>query len=280
MADPIATDWLLPLLAAPFAGGLLAGFARRMAAEAGSGVACPHCAKRLPTPTLVPVIGWPLARGRCGHCAAALGATTPVIELGSLVIAVWAAAMLDGWLVWASCVLGWTLLALAAIDRRDLVLPDEFTLPLIPAGIAVAYFIAPGLPAQHLIGAVAGFAVFVLVRWAYRRLRGREGLGLGDAKLLAAAGAWVGWVGLALRGADRGDGGARRRAGAGSRRATRRCGPDSAVRQLSGARDLDRLAVRPPGFRLTWYNAKDQRQRGDHGGVSARQRGSDARSDR
>ena len=196
MADPMTNDWLSPLLAAPFAGGLLAGFARRLAVEAGSWAACPHCAERLPTLALVPVIGWPLARGRCGHCAAPLGATTPVIEVGALVIAVWVAAVLDGWLVWASCVLGWALLALAAIDWRDLVLPDELTLPLIPAGIAVAYFIAPGLPAQHLIGAVAGFAVFVAVRWVYQRLRGREGLGLGDAKLLAAAGAWVGWVGL------------------------------------------------------------------------------------
>ena len=196
MPDPMTIDWLLPLLAAPFSGGLLAGFARSLAAEAGSWVACPHCARRLPTPTLAPVIGWPLARGRCGHCAAALGITTPVIEFGALLVAVWAAAVLDGWLVWAGCVLGWALLALAAIDWRDLVLPDEATLPLIPAGIAVAYFVAPGLPVAHLIGAVAGFAVFVVVRWAYRRLRGREGLGLGDAKLLAAAGAWVGWVGL------------------------------------------------------------------------------------
>ncbi len=196
MADPITTDWLIPLLAAPVAGGLLAGFARRLAADAGSWAACPHCAERLPALALAPVIGWPLARGRCGHCAAPLGATTPVIEVGALVIAVWVAAVLDGWLVWASCVLGWALLALAAIDWRDLVLPDELTLPLIPAGIAVAYFIAPGLPAEHLIGAVAGFAVFVAVRWVYQRLRGREGLGLGDAKLLAAAGAWVGWVGL------------------------------------------------------------------------------------
>ncbi len=196
MADPIATDWLIPLLAAPFAGGLLAGFARRVMADTGAWTACPNCSECLAPSALLPVIGWPLARGRCGHCAAALGATTPLIEFGALLVAVWAAAVLDGWLVWASCVLGWALLALAAIDWRDLVLPDEATLPLIPAGIAVAYFVAPGLPVAHMSGAIAGFAVFVLVRGAYRRLRGREGLGLGDAKLLAAAGAWVGWVGL------------------------------------------------------------------------------------
>ena len=196
MSDPITHDWLMPLIAAPFVGGLLAGFARRAAVETGSGVACPHCAKRLATLSLLPVIGWPLARGRCGHCAQALGATTPVIEVGALVVAVWAAAVLDGWLVLASCMLGWALLALAAIDWRDLLPPDELTLPLIPAGIAAAYFVAPSLPVAHLIGAIAGFAVFVAVRWVYQRIRGREGLGLGDAKLLAAAGAWVGWVGL------------------------------------------------------------------------------------
>ena len=199
MVEFDANNWLSPLLVAPFSGVLLAGFARHLAADAEAKAGwtdCPHCTHRLPTLTLVPVIGWPLARGRCGHCAAALGATTPVIEVGALFVAAWAAAVLEGWLVWASCALGWVLLALAAIDWRDLILPDALTLPLIPAGIAVAYFVAPALPVQHLIGALAGFAVFVLVRWAYQRFRGREGLGLGDAKLLAAAGAWVGWVGL------------------------------------------------------------------------------------
>jgi leader peptidase (prepilin peptidase)/N-methyltransferase len=91
---------------------------------------------------------------------------------------------------------GWTLLTLAAIDWREFVLPYIITLPLIPSGLVVASAIDPGLLGAHALGALAGFASLALIASVYRRLRGREGLGLGDAKLLAAAGAWLGWQGL------------------------------------------------------------------------------------
>jgi leader peptidase (prepilin peptidase)/N-methyltransferase len=70
------------------------------------------------------------------------------------------------------------------------------TLPLIPAGLALAYLIEPGRLSDHAIGAGAGLVGFALIAWLYRRLRGREGLGLGDAKLLGAGGAWLGWQAL------------------------------------------------------------------------------------
>jgi leader peptidase (prepilin peptidase)/N-methyltransferase len=104
--------------------------------------------------------------------------------------------VLSGWLMWASLGLGWTLLAMAAIDLRHYLLPDVLTLPLIPAGLAVAWALDPDLVPEHLLGAVLGFVVFAGIAWLYRRLRGRHGLGLGDAKLLAAAGAWLGWAAL------------------------------------------------------------------------------------
>ena len=88
------------------------------------------------------------------------------------------------------------LTALAVIDLAVLRLPDPLTLPLAAAGLIATWWRAPdGLP-DHLIGAAAGYLVLAGLAWLYRRLRGREGLGLGDAKLLMAAGAWLGWRAL------------------------------------------------------------------------------------
>lgn len=158
--------------------------------------ACPHCGRRLGFRDLVPLLGWLVNRGRCRSCGRALGLFYPAIELLALLVAVWSLAVVPGWPGWATCVLGWTLLALAAIDWRHLILPDRLNLPLIPAGLAVAWWLEPGRLPGHAIGALAGFVFVLLVAAVYRRLRGREGIGLGDAKLLAAAGAWVSWQGL------------------------------------------------------------------------------------
>ena len=99
----------------------------------------------------------------------------------------------SGWLLWATCLLGWTLLALAAIDFKYYLLPDFLTLPLIPAGLLVGWAFDHSTLGAHVIGAASGLAFFIGLRHAYRRLRGREGMGLGDAKLFSAAGAWVSW---------------------------------------------------------------------------------------
>jgi leader peptidase (prepilin peptidase)/N-methyltransferase len=89
------------------------------------------------------------------------------------------------------------LLALSWIDWRHMILPDVLTLPLLLAGLGVALFLDPGNIVDHAAGAAIGYLLFIGVAWAYRRTRGRDGLGEGDAKLLAAAGAWVTWSGLA-----------------------------------------------------------------------------------
>lgn len=98
----------------------------------------------------------------------------------------------------ASLVLGWTLVALASIDIGAYRLPDVLTLPLLAAGLAVTAALAPDRLGDHLIGAAAGYGALAGLAWLYRRIRGRDGLGLGDAKLLAAAGAWLGWRQLPL----------------------------------------------------------------------------------
>jgi leader peptidase (prepilin peptidase)/N-methyltransferase len=96
----------------------------------------------------------------------------------------------------ASCLFGWMLLLLAVIDWRVQLLPDVITLPLLLTGLVAAFLFDHERFVDHMIGALAGFALFTLVALAYRALRGREGLGFGDAKLLAGLGAWVSWTGL------------------------------------------------------------------------------------
>ena len=100
--------------------------------------------------------------------------------------------------LWFDCVLGWTLLALGWIDWEHMILPDALTLPLIPLGLAAtAWTGAPETNLDHAAATLVGYVAFRAVSAAYRRLRGRDGLGEGDAKLLAAGGAWLGLSGLA-----------------------------------------------------------------------------------
>lgn len=158
--------------------------------------ACAGCGRRLGARDLIPLFGWALNRGRCRFCAAPIGYRYPLIELAAAAIALWSFAVVPGWLAWATCALGWTLLALGLIDARHLYLPDGLNLPLIPAGLLVAWAVDPAELPSHAAGAAAGFLLVAVLRAAYERWRGLEGIGLGDAKLLAGAGAWLSWHGL------------------------------------------------------------------------------------
>ena len=129
----------------------------------------------------------------------ATGATALACSLGIAGVSFAAFAPLTALV---SCLLGWTMLAIAVIDARRFTIPDLLSLPAIPAGLlASGWLLDPWsgqlVSLQHLIGACLGGAAFWLVREAYWRLRGREGLGLGDVKLAAAGGAWIGWEHLA-----------------------------------------------------------------------------------
>ncbi|RMD61459.1 MAG: prepilin peptidase [Alphaproteobacteria bacterium] len=200
MTDLLRYHWVLLLVAAPCVGSFIGVVVARLPQGRPFGFvrsACPACDHVLSWADLVPILGWVMRRGRCGYCGAAISPAYPAVELAALGIAVWSLAVMPGWLAWAGSGFGWTLLTLAWIDARHLVLPDELTLPLVPAGLAVAWAVDPGRLGDHVIGTVGGFAAIWALRWLYGRLRGREGIGLGDAKLLAAGGAWVGWQGLA-----------------------------------------------------------------------------------
>jgi len=113
-------------------------------------------------------------------------------------LGIWAALASPHWMIAVvSALLAWQLLTLAVVDGENFWLPDVLTWPLVATGLLAAWWLEPeNLPARG-IGAAAGFVVLWLLGWLYRRLRGREGLGGGDPFLMAGAGAWVGWMGLA-----------------------------------------------------------------------------------
>jgi leader peptidase (prepilin peptidase) / N-methyltransferase len=189
----------LPLIAAPAIGSFLGVIVQRFASPAAilwGRSACPYCGVRLGALDLLPIASWLALRGRCRRCGVRIGAFYPLIELAALGVALWSVAATQGWVVWASCALGWALLALAAIDARHHLLPDFLTVPLLLGGLAVNALFDWQSFAAASIGAAAGFLFVVALRAIYDRLRSREGIGLGDAKLLAACGAWVGWDGL------------------------------------------------------------------------------------
>jgi len=190
---------LLPVILGPFIGSFLFVVVKRYPELAGIAAGrsrCPACGSRIAARDLVPILGWLRLRGRCRVCAAPIGWHYPAVELAAAAIAAWAASAVSGWMLWVSCGLGWALLTLSLIDLRCYRLPDFLTLPILLAGFGVTAVARHAELPGHLLGAVLGFAVLVGIGWVYRRLRGREGLGLGDAKLLAAGGAWLSWEAL------------------------------------------------------------------------------------
>lgn len=198
--NPYLSNELVAVVVAPFVGSFLALLAGRY----GSGRSvlfgrstCDSCGRMLAARDLVPLVSWTFLRGRCRNCGARIDAATVLIELAALIGAVIASATLSGPYIWAGCILAWWLIAIAAIDAWHLEIPDWLSLPLLLLGLLVALWQGAWPAFDSAIGAACGFAAFTVIAWVYRRVRGRVGLGEGDARLLAAAGAWVGWQGLA-----------------------------------------------------------------------------------
>jgi leader peptidase (prepilin peptidase) / N-methyltransferase len=186
----------LPLLIAPSIGSLLGVLIVRLPQHrpvALARSACDTCATPLGVLDLVPLASFALQRGRCRYCGQPIGWFHPAIELAALGVSAWAVlACQTPQQVWIGCALGWVLLTLGWIDVVWLLLPDVLTLPLLLAGLGVAVVTAPDTIFWHALGAAGGYLGLRAVAVTYRALRGREGMGAGDAKLLAAAGAWLG----------------------------------------------------------------------------------------
>tara|TARA_B100000678_G_scaffold57248_1_gene46031 strand:- start:283 stop:1035 length:753 start_codon:yes stop_codon:yes gene_type:complete len=159
---------------------------------------CDDCARTLAPIELIPVMSFVIQRGRCRSCGVAIDAMHPACEAIGLFIGLACGALMPGWEGVAGAIFGWLLLLLGALDLRAFWLPDIVTGLLALTGIAsgLAGF-APSLE-ERLIGGLAGFVSLWCIAFAYRRLRGRHGLGGGDAKLLGAIGLWIGWRVLPL----------------------------------------------------------------------------------
>ncbi len=191
---------LLPLLLSPFIGSFLGVVIRRLPLGLPITLArsaCEGCGRALPARDLMPLLSFAALRGRCRFCRAGIARFHVWIELAAIGVAGWAMLRTaDLELLWANCALGWSLLTLAWIDWDHLRLPDVITLPLVVLGLLATWWLEPDALTDHALAAAAGYLAFRGVAWAYLVLRRREGLGQGDAKLLAAAGAWVGLAGL------------------------------------------------------------------------------------
>ncbi len=155
---------------------------------------CPSCGASIKAWHNVPVAGWLALRGKCAACEAPISARYPLVELFGGLLAMLAAwrfgysAALVGALVYC-----WALIALTFIDFDTQLLPDDITLPLLWLGLALNAFGLYTDLRSAVLGAISGYLVLWAVYWLFRLVAGKEGMGYGDFKLLAAIGAWTGW---------------------------------------------------------------------------------------
>jgi leader peptidase (prepilin peptidase)/N-methyltransferase len=191
------------LVAAALAGLVLGSFASLAAwrLPRGEGIVrgrsrCPACGHALGVRDLVPVLSWLALGGRCRYCGAPVPLRYPLIEVATAALFVLAVLARGAGLESAMlCALALGLVIAAAADLDRQVIPDLVLLVLLPLGLG--YRAALGLPWSDTVGGlVAALALAGALRWLGARLRGREALGLGDVKLLAVAGAWVGLAAL------------------------------------------------------------------------------------
>ncbi|GJG97438.1 A24 family peptidase [Cupriavidus pauculus] len=159
--------------------------------------ACPHCGHQIAAWENVPIVSYLFLRGKCSSCKAPISARYPLVEAVTGVLtalAMWHFGPTVQAL--AAIALIWSLVALFMIDADTQLLPDQITLPLLWLGLLLnlqGYF-AP--LAEAVIGAAAGYLVLWMVYWIFKLVRGREGMGYGDFKLMGALGAWFGWQAL------------------------------------------------------------------------------------
>jgi leader peptidase (prepilin peptidase) / N-methyltransferase len=190
---------LIPLLAAPFVGSFIATLVIRLPQGAPvlwARSACDHCATVLRPLELVPILSWAALGGRCRHCRQPIGWIHPACELGAVVLVLSAILAVPGELVPATAILGWGLFAVALIDQRHFIIPNVLSLPLGLLGLLLPLAWDPPSIGEHAAGALLGYVLLRGIGLVYRLIRGRSGIGEGDARLLAAIGAWVAWEGL------------------------------------------------------------------------------------
>lgn len=156
--------------------------------------ACPSCGHMITALENIPVVSWLVLRGRCRECKTRISPRYPLVELLT--------AFLSSLVVWhlgagfaaiGGLILTWYLIALFFIDADTYLLPDSLTLPLIWLGLLFNIHGTFVPLADAVIGAIAGYVSLWSVFWIFKLVTGKEGMGYGDFKLLAALGAWFGW---------------------------------------------------------------------------------------
>ena len=154
---------------------------------------CPQCGKPLKWFHNIPLVSWLALGGRCAYCRARISPQYPVVEAITALtwlLIVWLTP--PGWLLVSRLVLGTALIVLFAIDLEHQILPNVITLPGIAVGFALS-FVAPPGPFDSLLGIALGGGVLYAIAAGYYLLRQEEGMGMGDVKMLAMIGAFLGW---------------------------------------------------------------------------------------
>lgn len=154
---------------------------------------CPHCRASIEPLHNIPVLGYLLAKGRCKACQKSISLQYLIIELVSALLAVLVVlrfgVSLQGL---AALILSWGLLALSVIDIRHHLLPDTMTLSLMWLGLLSSTIPLFAWPAQAILGAAAGYLLLWFVAFLFKKIRGKDGMGCGDFKMMAVFGAWLG----------------------------------------------------------------------------------------
>ena len=160
---------------------------------------CPACGHAITALENIPIISWLALRGKCSACHAPISPRYPIVEaLTSLFSALAAVHFGFGWAAAGALLLIWSLIALTFIDYDTQLLPDSITLPLLWLGLLFNLFGVYTDLQSAVIGAMAGYLSLWSVYWGFKLITGKEGMGYGDFKLLAALGAWLGWEILPL----------------------------------------------------------------------------------
>ena len=160
---------------------------------------CPSCGHPISALENVPILSWLWLRGRCSDCQAPISPRYPLVEAVTGLCSAAAAAYFGyGWMLLGALLLIWSLIALTFIDADTQLLPDSITLPLLWMGLCFNLFGVFADLSSAVLGAMVGYLSLWSVYWAFKLFTGKEGMGYGDFKLLAALGAWLGWQMLPL----------------------------------------------------------------------------------
>ena len=160
---------------------------------------CPKCGHGIRALENIPVLSWLALRGKCAACRGRISVRYPLVELLTGALSGYIAWRMGLTLAMAGALLfTWAMIALAFIDFDTFYLPDDITLPLLWAGLALNIQSTFTPLDSAVIGAIAGYLSLWLVFWTFKLVTGKEGMGYGDFKLLAAIGAWLGWKMLPL----------------------------------------------------------------------------------